>query len=160
MTRRTLPLLLGLIAFLVLIRMGVEWRVAAARQGRLGEALVTAVSAGDLVRAKRLLDQGASANTGTVRGPVLVWALTNQDVRMTRLLLERGADPNASDEEHSPLLYVAVGTGHADLVRLLLERGADVNKETFFGNERPLSAAERSGDRQIIEMLKRAGARK
>ena len=45
-----------------------------------------------------------------------------------RLLLERGADPDARDGgDHASPLHVAAGGGHLEIVRALLDAGADVH---------------------------------
>merc|ERR1712098_782563 len=51
-----------------------------------------------------------------------------------RLLLERGADPNAVSTclGFTPLLRAAVGN-HLDCIRMLIEYGADVNKGDYWG---------------------------
>jgi HEAT repeat protein len=46
---------------------------------------------------------------------------------ITRMLLERGADPNAVDDRGNSILKFAALECDADVVRLLIEAGADVN---------------------------------
>jgi ankyrin repeat domain-containing protein 50 len=50
-----------------------------------------------------------------------------------RLLLERGADPNAAHNDGWTALYAAAKNGHEAVVRLLLERGADINAAHNYG---------------------------
>jgi ankyrin repeat protein len=57
----------------------------------------------------------------------LVDAVFLSDMEDVRGLLQRGADPDARDEEHQPLLLTATQDGHRELVRVLLEAGADPN---------------------------------
>jgi len=57
----------------------------------------------------------------------LVDAVFLSDIDDVRALLDRGADPDARDEEHRTLLMTATMDGHRDIVRLLLENGADPN---------------------------------
>jgi ankyrin repeat protein len=57
----------------------------------------------------------------------LVDAVFLSDVDDVRALLQRGADPDARDEEHQTLLATATQDGHRELVRVLLEAGADPN---------------------------------
>jgi ankyrin repeat protein len=67
-------------------------------------------------------------------------ALLHGNAEMVRLVLDRGANPNAemSDVyEHqyysiTPLM-IAVWKGHEEVARLLLEKGADPNCEHRFG---------------------------
>ena len=51
------------------------------------------------------------------------------DVRRVKELLEKGADPNARDEDGRTPLHEAAGMGHVEIVKLLLEHGADPNAE-------------------------------
>jgi ankyrin repeat protein len=145
------------------------------------------------VRAARvLLDAGASANTGWFEpnhAPRPEWesaiygaAGVARHAELTRLLLERGADPN--DEEtpyHAPegydndALKVLLDSGKLtadslttillrktdwhdlDGVRLLLGRGADPNRVTRWGRTALQNAVLRDNHIAIIEALLDAG---
>ncbi len=147
-----------------------------------------------LVRAaEALLDGGASPNTGFYEmehrprpehESVLYGAAgVAHHAAMTRLLLERGADPN--DEEvpyHSPETYdnaalkVLVESGRLtaeslswmllrkadwhdrDGIRYLLERGADPNHVSRFGFAALHQALRRDNSLEIVELLLEHGA--
>jgi ankyrin repeat protein len=47
--------------------------------------------------------------------------------QLVRLLLEYGADVNATDKRSQTPLWIAAGEGHEKVVRLLLMNDADVN---------------------------------
>jgi ankyrin repeat protein len=52
------------------------------------------------------------------------------------MLIERGADVNAQDDDKSTLLHLAtlgVVGGHVGLIRMLIERGADLNARNRLG---------------------------
>jgi hypothetical protein len=49
------------------------------------------------------------------------------DIDEVRALLQRGANPDARDEEHRTLLMNATQSGHREILRVLLEAGADPN---------------------------------
>ena len=49
---------------------------------------------------------------------------------MIKLLLKKGVDPNAKDNDGWSLLMRAAGTGHDAVVALLLEMGADPDAKT------------------------------
>ena len=56
-----------------------------------------------------------------------------KDGSVLRLLLERGADVNARQNNGSTLLHQASETGSLEIVHLLLEHGADVEAVNFYG---------------------------
>ncbi len=150
-------------------------------------------SEGFVRAAQALLDAGASANTGWIEKnhqphpewePVLYGAAgVAHHPELTRLLLDRGANPN--DEEvvyHSPetrdnaALRILVATGQLtaeslalmlirkhdwhdhDGVKLLLEQGADPNLKRRRGWRAIHHAIARDNDLEIIELLLDHGA--
>ncbi len=107
-----------------------------------------AIVAGDDARVRTLLDRGANPNARRAvlselsryllrrntraatpdfreQTPLLIIAITKGQYPIARLLLERGADPNARDKAGYTVLAHAVLSGDPELVRLLLARGAD-----------------------------------
>jgi ankyrin repeat protein len=75
-----------------------------------------------------MLDTGGDPNLRNYRGAsALMWAV--DDLAKTRLLLERGADPNASsDFGVTPLTLAAASTNSAAVVQALLDRGAEATQ--------------------------------
>jgi ankyrin repeat protein len=57
----------------------------------------------------------------------LVDAVFLCDIDEVRALLQRGANPDARDEDHRTLLMNATQSGHREILRALLEAGADPN---------------------------------
>lgn len=143
--------------------------------------------------ARALLDHGASANTGwfeTNHQPRPEWesvlygaAGVAHHAELTRLLLERGADPNDGEVVyHTPegwdnaALKVLVGTGKltADSlatillrktdwhdyegVKWLLEQGVDPNVRTSWGKTALHNALLSDNDLEIVEVLLDHGA--
>ncbi|MGB9464144.1 MAG: ankyrin repeat domain-containing protein [Candidatus Acidiferrum sp.] len=150
-------------------------------------------SDGFVAAARALLDAGASANTGWMEPhhePYPSWesaiygaAGIAQHPELTRLLLERGADPN--DEEtpyHVPETYenavvkILVESGKLndvslttmllrktdwhdyDGIKWLLEQGADPNRATRWGRTAFHHAVLRDNGIDIIEVLLEHGA--
>jgi ankyrin repeat protein len=75
-----------------------------------------------------LLAHGADVRAVAMQGvPLLTAAAGSGDRGAVQLLLDRGADVNATDKGGTALAAAAYG-GHLEVVLLLLERGADVNR--------------------------------
>ena len=89
---------------------------------------------------------------------VLSAAVRRSDVLMTRLLLERGADPNLP-EEGAPRglsLWIAVNDRQREIVDMLLAHGADPNASVESSGT-PMSQAAR--DVELTELLRAHGGR-
>jgi ankyrin repeat protein len=104
---------------------------------------------------------------------------TEADVDLTRLLLDKGANPNAIENERGLMpLHLAADKGHKAVVELLISRGADVNAKDYYGRT-PLSYAEdlgsidmegrprntpltieaKSAKKEVAELLRKHGAK-
>jgi len=137
-------------------------------------ALMFAARSGDVASAERLLNAGANVNDAGADGAsALVVALLSGQGDVAKLLLDRGADPNAAAAGYGPL-HVAVLRGDAALVTALLARGADPNavvvrgtavprySKTFFlsGNmigATPFFLAAQFNEPEIMRLLARHG---
>lgn len=88
---------------------------------------------------------------------VLSAAVRREDVAMTRLLLEHGADPNLPEEgaPQGVSLWTAVDRRHRELVELLLAAGADPNTEV----ESSGTPMGHNKDQVIAELLRKHGGR-
>jgi ankyrin repeat protein len=114
-----------------------------------------ACALGEVERARTLLDAG---ETGGLDGttPLHVAAAKGQ-AEITRLLLERGYDPNAPDAEGIRPLHHAAGGGHAEIVRLLLDAGADRQALDSQHNATPLDWARFQGQADTAALLAGTG---
>ena len=65
-------------------------------------------------------------------------------------MLERGADPNAKDDDGLTPLHDAALWGHVEIVKILLERGADPQIADN-GGHIPLDYAKGSAIRSLLE---------
>lgn len=103
---------------------------------RLGEymeeSIEAAVSNGDLVKLRKLLEAGADPNFVTEDGDSLLmlactaWETNHNPVETVRLLLEAGADPNHVIDGCNPIV-TAIFAEQPKVVELLLLHGADPN---------------------------------
>lgn len=103
-----------------------------------------------------LLDRGADMNYRSPSGyTALYLACARGHVEITRLLLDRGADPCIG----RPLLLAASEAGHVDIVRLLLSRRVvDVDETDGTGGTTALMEACSCGRSDVARVLLDAGA--
>jgi ankyrin repeat protein len=71
---------------------------------------------------------------------------------VVQLLLEKGADVDAKDNDGGTALHKTAGSGHEAVVRLLLEKGADVDAKSNDGWTALHWAAE-SGHEAVVQLL-------
>jgi uncharacterized protein len=62
------------------------------------------------------------------------------DIKTALALVERGADPNARDQDGIPLLFLASQRGDVEAVTFLLDRGAEVNARDRAGGTALMAA--------------------
>jgi outer membrane protein assembly factor BamB len=90
------------------------------------EALWEAAGRGDVAAVRKLLDEGTPVDAKTRYGATaLSFACDKGQVEVVKLLLERGADPNAKDTFYgaTPLAW-ASQHGGLEVARILVEKGA------------------------------------
>ena len=123
--------------------------------------LFRAVLGNDEAEVKRLLDSGVNPNDGRFIGgaPALILSLMQQRPNIAKMLLDKGADVNATDAAGATALMWAATSEVADtsLVKELLSRGVDPNAASKSGDT-ALSWAMRRGYTPVVEMLKQHGA--
>src|SRR5688500_10230098 len=111
------------------------------------------------------LKDGANVNAIVVGSETPLAIMCGCSVDATRLLLDRGADPNVADDKGLTPLLAAIILNRPDMVQLLISRGANVNAiahvtaKTDSGTLTPLKAAKDSGRNEIVEILVKAGAK-
>lgn len=105
------------------------------------------------------LEWGADPNYVSSRGePILFNTARAGKWDNVARLLAAGANPNAMGDDGGSVLLYAVGDGQRDIVHQLLALGADPNRGSVTKGMTPLHHAAVNNDRQIIDMLRSAGA--
>jgi ankyrin repeat protein len=138
--QKTNPYQVKMKTFLTLALFLLSFNVHAQNEKKSSLELIAAIKRGDIVVAKKLLDEGANPNSTSSVGTetAINIAITRTDVPMTELLLNMKASPEAlNSNPFSPLTWVAStggGTGRKILIiRALVKAGADLNKVDTMG---------------------------
>jgi ankyrin repeat protein len=120
--------------------------------------LMEALRNGDRPAFEKLLrqDPQAAKQKGPGGATPLMYAALYGDLKSVRLLLEKGADPNAKNDAGATALHWAVDD--PEKTRLLLERGADANARSDDAQTPVLIAASRFGSAGAVELLLDRGA--
>lgn len=123
-------------------------------------ALGRAVLADKIHTAEVLLSNGANVNeSSTARSTPLMLAAGLGRTDMVDLLLSRGADVYAVDENNeTALVHALVGKAPVEVVSVLISAGSDVNAKDFHGRT-ALQLASMHGQDAVVAILKQAGAR-
>ncbi len=86
-----------------------------------GSVLAVAASAGRIEIVKRLLEKPLAQET---KDAALLQAAYSGHADIVRLLLTKGADPNAHDQRPRSAIQFAADQGHTEVVKLLAQAGA------------------------------------
>jgi ankyrin repeat protein len=133
--------------------------------------LLQVVKEGKIEIAELLIARGADVTCADFAGRTPLHEAVDRNgglLGIATLLLEKGAkvDARSTYPGQTPL-HAAVLTGNKDIVQLLLKNGADPNAvgetEGLFGSTvelfSPLKRAKEKGHKEVVEMLRAAGAK-
>jgi ankyrin repeat protein len=110
-----------------------------------------AIRDGNESQVKILIDMGYDVNVGAKDDDTpLKCAVNCRKVKIAKLLLDNGADPNC-------LAYACNKQNNKEMVDLLLEYGANVNHENKL-TDIPIHCAVRNGDLEMVQLLISKGA--
>ncbi len=121
--------------------------------------LTQAVVENDYERAKKLLDKNpdlVDERESYMYAPPLLFAVENNNLKIAELLLENGANPDASyDFEGGPTIIMSA---RADMAELLISYGAEIDYYAVEG-ENPFGAAVRRGDVDAMKVFLKHGVK-
>jgi len=152
--------------------MALGWVYTAVAGRILDSALLEAVKAGNTSRAEIVLKRGAQieaterendANWREGDFTPLAVAVARDDKRMVKMLLEHGANPNATTHADGALpardivLGTAAENGDVEVIRLLLTAGGQVNARSGMGVT-PIMLAARDNHAAAVRFLIGQGA--
>jgi ankyrin repeat protein len=88
----------------------------------------------------------------------LTCAVNQGNIRIVKLLVERGANIHQFAYNTDPLLHLSVRSGNLDVTAFLLESGAKVNQRCFLSGDTPLHKAVFENNLLIADLLIHYGA--
>lgn len=111
--------------------------------------------------AKHLISNGAEVTTrggsvNSVGRTALHGFVENGDTEVASLLIEHGADVDATDMDGRTPLHLAARWGYPEMANLLIEKGADVNSRVLNGAT-PLYLATLNKHDKLAELLQHHG---
>jgi len=142
---------------------GVAWMLLQTGQKEAATEQYHVLSALDKARADDLYGQYQQANSGGADSGTqppkagLLGAIASGDLDQAGKLLQKGADPNQTDEKGNPALHLAVRAKLNEMVSLLLQAKADHNGRDRL-NRTPLHVAAWENNSEAAKLLLEAGA--
>ena len=136
--------------FEALVKAGAKWR---------DDDLVVAAQGCHTETVQKLMTMGAKANAMRGGRSALFMAVSNRCGDTANLLVERGADVNATSGDGRTALMQAAGDGRADLVQLLMDHGADMEAKDEAGRTAWMYAA-MGNQLEVAEIFKKAREKK
>ena len=117
-----------------------------------------AVRNGDAKMIDTLLAAGADLEAKSKEGEtVLLYACAKREEQVVLTILNKGANYNIVDKQKSTPLMIAAGRGFERVVQFLISKKVDINAKDEKGRS-ALTRAQYTGNYQIVDMLRRAGA--
>lgn len=145
-------------AIVVIAAVAVAWSLGHRRKVNEYEFMAAAAQ-GNIGRLAELAGKvDVNARFGGDGDTALHRAAARGQVEAVRLLLERGANVNAVDDEGTTPLLGATYRGHTEVVKVLLERGAAVDAQEMRYRISSLNHAVGRNDTELVRLLLGYGA--
>ena len=121
--------------------------------------IFAAVSSGDLLLVKKLLDSGVDIDVQDSKDytPLLL-ALRDYHPKIAEYLIRNGANLELQNDNDSTPLAIASFRGYLDIVELLIDSGANVNAVGKNDNWTALMSAASGDNLEIAKLLVESGA--
>ncbi len=120
-------------------------------------ALKFAIMWGNTETVQTILDANAEINRANNLDTALIFAASNNRPKITRMLLDKGSNVNATDSKSNTPLIWAARNGHPEIVQILLSANANVNATNIYGKTALCLAKRRKHD-EMAQILIDAGA--
>ena len=119
------------------------------------DELIAATLAGDLDKVKEMIESGADPNSVDASG---MGTLLNFHPKVTKYLLQKGADPDIQRNENILPVLIGVAGFNTECVRLMLDAGANPNIKSDHNGETALHHAASGEDLELVSLLLDADA--
>jgi ankyrin repeat protein len=122
-------------------------------KGALDYNLMIAASKGYVTEVNRLILKGADIFAETDQGVTpLIFAVSNNKSKVTKVLLDYGSDPNKMTLKGETPLIIAVKNGNSEIVEALIRKGAVVDTTDKY-DATALHYASVYGNLELVDML-------
>jgi hypothetical protein len=88
-----------------------------------------------------------------------MFAVANMHTNAAKVLMDHGANVNATADDGTTALMLAASSGNRDIVQELLSRQADVSARFAASGKTSKMLAREKGYTEIVELLESAGER-
>lgn len=141
-----------------IVRLLLEKGADVNRKGQQGwYPISVAIEAGHAGIASALIEHGAEINVSYTYKTPLIHAAEKGRVEIVKLLLDKGADVRATDQNNMSALMQAIEKGYPEIAKMLIEKGSDVNIRES-GGYTPLALASSKHQEGVVQALHAAGA--
>ncbi|MGC8660856.1 MAG: ankyrin repeat domain-containing protein, partial [Desulfomonilaceae bacterium] len=88
----------------------------------------------------------------------LVWAVSNNDLQITRQILDKKPKIDTKDNSGWPAIHIAAKNGFDEILKILIENGSDLNTKITQAGKSPLMLASEFGHTETVKTLVENGA--